>query len=313
MRGSREEPRVKATWNHWLEYALLRGVVAVLSPFGIRRASNIGARIGALGYWPLGIRRRVVTRHLAACFPGLDAREGATLARETYEHLGRVAMESALLSRLGPESLLGLFERVEGWDAIERGRARGKGLVLVAGHLGNWELSGACLSAMGVPLAAVAKHQLNPLADAFVNRTRRRLGMVVVFDDEAVRKLPRLFKEGYGIGLLADQAGLGAATHVPFFGRPARTPRGPAVFALRFGAPLIYALAARQPNGRFVLHLEEVEVQSTGNLEADVDATVTRFTAVLEKWVRRYPGQYLWAHRRWKRQPPDTPPELREP
>ncbi len=304
---------MKAKWNHWVEYALLRCVVALLSPFGIRRASNIGARIGALGYWPLGIRRGVVTRHLAACFPELDDADRALLARQSYEHLGRVAMESALMSRLGPESLRALFERVEGWEVIERGRARGKGLVLVAGHLGNWELSGACLSALGVPLAAVAKRQLNPLADAFVNRTRRRLGMVVVFDDEAVRKLPRLLKDGYGIGLLADQAGLGAATFVPFFGRPARTPRGPAVFALRFGAPLIYVVAARQPNGRFTLHLEEVDVQSTGNLEADVDATVTRFTAVLEKWVRRYPGQYLWAHRRWKRQPADTPPELREP
>lgn len=304
---------MKAKWNHWLEYAFLRAIVALLSPFGIRRASSVGARIGALGYWPAGIRRGVVTRHLAACFPGLDETERDALARASYEHLGRVAMESALLSRLGPESLLELFERVEGWDAIERGRARGHGLVLVAGHLGNWELSGAALAALGAPLAAVAKRQLNPLVDGFVNRTRRRLGMVVVFDDEAVRKLPRLLKEGYGIGLLADQAGLGAATHVAFFGRPARTPRGPAVFALRFDAPLIYVLAARQPNGKFILHLEEVPVQRTGDLDADVDATVTRFTAVLEKWVRRYPGQYLWAHRRWKRQPADTPPELREP
>ena len=304
---------MKAKWNHWIEYLLLRAIVAVLSPLGIRRASNIGARIGALGYWPLGIRRGVVTRHLAACFPELAAGDREALARETYRHLGRVAMESALMSRLGPESLRELFERIEGWDVVERARARGKGVVIVAGHLGNWELSGACLVALGLPLAAVAKHQLNPLVDGFVNRTRRRLGITVVFDDEAVRKLPRLLKDGYGIGLLADQAGLGAATHVPFFGRPARTPRGPAVFALRFGAPLIYVLAARQPNGRFVLHLEEVPVQSTGNLEADVDGTVTRFTAVLEQWVRRYPGQYLWAHRRWKRQPDDTPPELREP
>ena len=304
---------MKATWNNRIEYALLRAVIALVSPLGIRRASNVGARIGALGYWPLGIRRDVVTRHLAACFPGLDASQRGALARESYEHLGRVAMESALLSRLGPESLRALFERIEGWDVIERGRARGKGLVLVAGHLGNWELSGACLSALGVPLVAVAKRQLNLLVDGFVNRTRRRLGMVVVFDEDAVRKLPRLLKEGYGIGLLADQSGLGAATHVPFFGRPARTPRGPAVFALRFGAPLIYVLAARQPNGNFVLHIEEVPVLATGNLDADVDATVTRFTAVLEKWVRRYPGQYLWAHRRWKRQPDDTPPELREP
>jgi len=304
---------MKANWRHWTEYALLRAVVAVIGPLGIRRASAIGARIGALGYWPFGIRRDVVTRHLKACFPELGDAERAALARESYEHLGRTALESILMSRLGPESLRDLFEGVDGWDVIERGRARGKGLVLVAGHLGNWELSGAYLAAIGVPLAAVAKRQENPLADAFVNRTRRRLGMEVVFDEESVRRLPRLLRDGYALGLIADQSGLAAATHVPFFGRPARTPRGPAVFALRFHAPLIFVCAARQPSGKFILHLEEVEVTQTGHLDADVEVTTARFTSMLEKWVRRYPGQYLWAHRRWKRQPDDTPPELREP
>jgi KDO2-lipid IV(A) lauroyltransferase len=304
---------MKATWKHWLEYAALRVVVAALGPLGIRRASAIGARIGALGYWPLGIRRGVVTRHLAACYPERTDAERAALARATYEHLGRVGVESILMSRLGPESLHEMLERIDGRETLDRARAKGKGLVLVAGHLGNWELLGAFLAANGVPVAAVAKRQLNPLSDAFVNRTRRRLGIEVVYDDEAVRRLPRLLRDGYAIGLLSDQAGLGAATYVPFFGRPARTPRGAAVFALRFGAPLLYVLAARQPDGRFVLHVEEVEVTQTGDLETDVDATTARFTTVIERWVRRYPGQYLWAHRRWKRQPPDTPPELREP
>ncbi len=304
---------MKPTWKHRIEYALLRTVAAVLGPLGLRRAGAIGARIALLGYWPLRIRRGVVTRHINACFPERSDAERRALVRESYEHLGRVGMESILLSRLGPESMHALFERVDGWDAIERARALGHGTVLVAGHLGNWELSGAYLSTLGLPVAAVAKRQVNPLADAFVNRTRRRLGMTVVYDDEAVRRLPRLLKEGFGLGLISDQAGLGAATFVPFFGRPARTPRGPAVFALRFEAPLIFVCAARQPSGQYVLHLEEVEVSRTGDLEADVDVNTARFTAVLERWVRRYPGQYLWAHRRWKRQPPDTPPELREP
>ena len=304
---------MKPTWQHWLEYAMLRTAIAVLSPLGLRRAGTIGAWLGRLGYWPLGIRRGVVTRHIDACFPEKNDRERRELVRASYEHLGVVAVESALMSRLGPDSLHAMLEHVEGWDVIERGRARGHGVVLVAGHLGNWELSAAFLVVLGLPVAAVAKRQLNPLVDGFVNRTRRRLGIDVVYDDEAVRKLPRMLKSGFALGLLADQAGLAAATHVPFFGRPARTPRGPAVFALRFDAPLVYVLAARQPNGNYTLHLEEVEVTNTGHLESDVEETTARFTNVLESWVRRYPGQYLWAHRRWKRQPDDTPPELREP
>lgn len=304
---------MKPTWKHWLEYGALRTVVALLAPLGVRRAGNIGAQLGLLGYWPFRIRRGVVTRHINACFPEKSDAEREALVRASYEHLGRTAIESALMSRLGKESLDDMLEGVDGTEMLERVRAKGKGLVLVAGHLGNWELLGAFLVHIGVPVAAVAKRQVNPLADGFVNRTRRRLGIEVVYDDEAVRKLPRLLKEGFALGLLADQAGLAAATHAPFFGRPARTPRGPSVFALRFGAPLIYVCAARQPSGKFILHLEEVEVTHTGDLEADVEATTVRFTAVIEKWVRRYPGQYLWAHRRWKRQPPDTPPHLREP
>ena len=280
------------TFRHWAEYTLLRSAVAALGPLGIRRASAIGARLGELGNWPLGIRRDVVTRHLRACFPELSDSDRDALARESYEHLGRTALESTLMSRLGPESLRDLFEGVEGWQAVEKARARGKGLVLVAGHLGNWELSGAYLSALGVPIAAVAKRQENPLVDGFVNRTRRRLGMEVVYDEESVRRLPRLLRDGYALGLLADQSGPAAATYVPFFGRPARTPRGPAVFALRFDAPLIFVCAARQPSGRFILHLEEVEVPRTRDVDADVEVTIARFTRVLEKWVRRYPGQY---------------------
>lgn len=304
---------MKATWNHRVEYVLLRALTALVGPLGIQRAGAIGAHVAKLGYWPLRIRRAVVTRHINACFPERSDAERRALVRESYAHLGRVMLDSVVLSRTGSDAIHELFERVDGWEIIERHRARGEGIVLVAGHLGNWELSGAYLAALGLKVAAVAKRQFNPLVDGFANRTRRRLGITVVYDDEAVRRIPRLLREGYGVGLLSDQSGLGAATHVNFFGRPARTPRGAAVFALRFHAPLIFVLAARQPNGKYVLHLEEVEVVRTGNLDADVDATTARFTAVLERWVRRYPGQYLWAHRRWKRQPDNTPPELREP
>ena len=89
--------------------------------------------------------------------------------------------------------------------------------------------------------------------------------------------------------------------------------RGPAVFALRFGAPVLFMVVVRQPGGRYALFIEPVEIASTGDREADVDAIVLRFTQMLEAKIREYPDQYFWQHRRWRRQPPDTPPHLREP
>jgi KDO2-lipid IV(A) lauroyltransferase len=107
-------------------------------------------------------------------------------------------------------------------------------------------------------------------------------------------------------------AGL-ASTWVPFFGRYAKTPRGPAVFALRLKAPVLFVAPLRKPDGRFTLVIEEVPIRETGDRNADVDRIVAEYTAVLERWVRRYPEQYFWHHRRWKHQQPGTPAEMGDP
>jgi KDO2-lipid IV(A) lauroyltransferase len=93
---------------------------------------------------------------------------------------------------------------------------------------------------------------------------------------------------------------------VPFFGRLARTPQGPAVFALRLGVPCVLALVTREPDGLYTLRFEPVPVVDTGDRERDVEAIVAAYTSQLEAWVRKYPGQYLWQHRRWRRRPDGT-------
>jgi KDO2-lipid IV(A) lauroyltransferase len=163
-------------------------------------------------------------------------------------------------------------------------------VVFVTGHLGNWELAGAYVAARGVPLDVVARQQENPLFDRFLTRTRERLGMRVVWDGDAVRRAPRALREGRGVAFLVDQGAAGlASTWAPFFGRPAKTPRGPAVFALRLGAPVVFGAAVRRPDGRFALGFERVPVAPAGDRERDVDAIVVAYTATLERWVRRLP------------------------
>lgn len=303
------------TFSHRAEMALLRGIVAWLSRRPLDEARRIGERIGMLGYFPLGIRRRVVTRQIAAAFPDLDEREVRTLARRAYAHLGRVAIETALVARLGREGVLSLFEEQEDdFALVQRRVAEGRGVIAFTGHVGSWELTGAYVAARGIPIDAVARRMNNTLFDAYLNQARTAVGMTVVYDDEAVRRIPRSMKEGRLVGLVADQGVIGlASTFVPFFGRPAKTPRGPAVFALRYKVPILFVSALLQPSGKYRLFVEEIPAVNTGDRDADVDATVARFTASLERMVRRYPEQYFWHHRRWKRQPPDTPPELREP
>ena len=303
-----------ATLSHYAEYYALRGAVAALDRLSMRRAGRIGEWLGALGYRPFGIRRAVVERQVRAALPGLDEAEVRRIAFESYENLGRTAIETALLPTRSREQVLGMFSRVEGWDVVERAMALGRGILFVTGHLGNWELAGSLVAAKGVPLEAVARRMQNPLFDRYLTRTRQSIGMSVIHDADAVRRVPRAMREQHAVAFLVDQGAVGlASTWVPFFGRLAKTPRGPAVFALRLGAPVIFGAALRQPDGRYMIGFEEVQAESTGDRDADVDRIVAAYTATLERWIRRAPEQYFWHHRRWKHQRPGTPPELGDP
>src|SRR5438105_1575820 len=305
---------MKASFSHYAEYYSLRGTVAALRSLSWERACRIGARIGALGYRPLGIRRRVVERQIAAAFPDWPPRKVRRVATDSYRHLGRSAIETALMDSLGKDGVLKLVESIEGWHLVEEVVAKGLGAILVTGHIGNWELAGAYVAARGIPIDVIARAMANPVFDAYLNRTREGIGMAVVKDTDAVRRTPRSLRAGRAVAFVADQGVMGlASTFVPFFGRPAKTPRGAAVFALRFNVPVLFVVALRKPNGKYRIVVERVEAPPTGDREKDVDAIVARFTQLLEKWVRAVPEQYFWQHRRWRRQPPDTPPELRDP
>ena len=296
-------------FRHRAEFAALRTALAGLGALPWSRAAASGAALGRAGPRPLGIRRDVVESQLAASFPDWPPERVRAVAAASYESLGRTTIEAALLPALGVQGVLDLFAEVDHWDVVEAARAEGRGMILVSGHLGNWEVGGSFLAARGLPVDGVARQQENPLFDHFVTHTRQQLGMRIVWDGDAVRRTPRALREGRVVAFLVDQGAAGlASTWVPFFGRPAKTPRGPAVFALRLGAPVVFAAALRRPDGRFRAVFERVPVVTTGDRERDVDAIVAAYTAALERWVRRYPEQYFWQHRRWKYQP-DSQPE----
>lgn len=304
----------RPTFSHRMEYAATRAAVGALRLVSWRGASAFGARVGKLAYRPLGIRRDVAERQIAAAFPDFSAERVSEVARLSFESLGRTSIETAVLPGTPREELIRRFELVEGWDLLEEARAEGKGVIIVTGHLGNWEYGGAYVAARGMPFDAVTRGMANPLFDAYIRRTRAQIGFEVIHDAEAVRRTPRALKEGRVIAMVCDQDGLNlASTFVPFFGRPAKTPRGPAVFALRLGVPLIFAASVRRPSGNYALLLTRLPVTITGDRDADIDNIVLAYTQRLEAYVREYPEQYFWQHRRWRRQPADTPAHLREP
>lgn len=296
------------TLQHRIEYVAIRSIVGMLGLASFQTGSKIGAWLGVLGY-RLGIRARVVETQIAFAFPEYDAARIHDVAVLAYENLGRTSIEAAIMEHRSPADLIALFEQVDGWEHLDAALAGGRGALLVTGHLGNWELGGSYIAARGVPVDAIARHMSNRIFERYLTRVRQSFGVTVVFDEEAVRTTPRSVRANRVVGFLSDQGVLGlASTFVPFFSRLAKTPRGPAVFALRLNVPVVFAVAVRLPSGKYRLIVEPIEVVHTGDREADTVALVTRYTARLEHWVRQYPEQYFWQHRRWKYQPDGAPP-----
>src|SRR5688500_17447840 len=123
-----------------------------------------------MGFKALGVRRPVVERQIAAAFPELSREQVADLAKRSYQHLGRSAIETALLPGLGQAGVLRLVSEVVNWDVVERAKAAGKGIIIVSGHLGNWELAAAYIAARGIPLDVIVRRMGHPLVDAYLNQ-----------------------------------------------------------------------------------------------------------------------------------------------
>lgn len=284
--------------KHRVEYAALRAALAGGMLLGDRAAARLGAALGRAGY-PLGIKRKVVERNLRIAFPDADEETIERIARASYEHLGRETMMMLRLSSMSRERLLELASLADEVPLIEA-RARGTGLILVAGHLGNWEVGAAVVAALGYPMDVIAKRAANPLFYRRVLAARERLGVRVIDFQVAPRHALRSLRAGRCVAFAADQHAGRAGLPVPFFGRPASTYRGPALMALRTGAPMYLCLPLRRPDGTYRVEVERIDTTPGGDMEADVLRITTSYTARLEAAVRVHPEQYVWHHRRWR-------------
>lgn len=212
------------------------------------------------------------------------------------------------MSRYRRESIARVI-RYDGLAHFEEARSRGKGVLVLTAHLGAWELSSFFHSLMGYPMGMVIRRLDNPLVDAYVNAIRCLHGNRVLPKDDFARGLISEMKAGRTVGILMDtNMTPPQGTFVPFFGVPACTGSGLARVARKTGAAVLPGFLLEQPDGRYRLHFgPALEVVDTGDSERDAVENTARFTAVLEGYIRQYPGQWLWMHRRWKTRPPGEP------
>ncbi|MBW3628618.1 MAG: lysophospholipid acyltransferase family protein [Gemmatimonadetes bacterium] len=295
----------KPTFRDRAEYAVSRALEMVVARLPSRVARGLGTAIGTLAGSALGIRRETVEANLRRAFPGAAPEWIEEVTRQTYRHLGREAFEMVRLSRMSRQQIIELTDiPEEDFAAVQAALAEGRGLLFTTGHYGNWEVAAAAVAARGMPIDAIVKRQRNPLVDAQVEAARRRMGVEVMEMSVAPTRILRALSQGHTIGIVGDQDARSAGAFVPFFGVPSSTYRGPAMMALRFGAPLFSAVARRLPDGRYRLTAERIPVHATGDLDADVVRVTASLAASLEREIRKDPGQYFWFHKRWKTPPP---------
>ena len=277
-------------------------VMGVL-PRGVARA--VGAAIGAIAYRGLGRLRRVGLRNLRLAFPERSESEREAILRKVYRNLGYLLAEFCEMPGYTAEQA-SRFIRYEGLENYLRARDKGKGVLVLTGHLGAWELSSFYHSLMGMPMGMVIRRLDNPLVDAFVNRVRCMHGNRVIHKDDFARGLIASMRAGETVGILMDtNMTPPQGVFVPFFGVAACTASGMARIALKTGAAVVPGFLLWQEDERkYVLRFgEELAVVGTGDAEADAVANTARFTSVMEAYIRQYPEQWLWMHRRWKTRP----------
>lgn len=297
------------TGRHRVEYAAFVVVRTLVRLLPEAVALGMGEALGWVAGTVFRIRRGVVDANLARAFPERTGAWRAGVARRSYRHLGR---EATAMFRLGPRSVGWVREatEVEGLQALRDAVAAGRGAVMVTGHLGSWEMGGAALAVRGVPIEAVALVQANPLFDRDLVDARRALGIELILRGDASREVLRSLRRGRVPALVADQNARHAPLFVDFFGEPAATFRGPALFALRTGAPLFLGIClrtSRHPQ-RYRVVLQEVSVPLTGHVEGDTARLTEAWVGLLETWIRKAPEQYFWQHQRWKTRPPAASP-----
>jgi Kdo2-lipid IVA lauroyltransferase/acyltransferase len=293
-----------------LEYALVWCVVKAIGalPRPLARLAGIG--LGQLIYFFHRKLRRVGMRNLALAFPEKSRREHRKIVHGVFTSMGRQFAEICLFPRYTRENVSKIVT-YDGFENFERASERGKGVLFLTGHLGGWELSAFSHSLYGHPLRFVMRPLDNPYLDALVRHYRIMHGNIPIFKDDPVRELLRAMKAGATVGILMDtNMTPPEGIFVNFFGIPACTASGLARIALRTDAAVLPGFTIWDPVlRRYRLRFDPpVKLIRTGNNEDDIVANTQLFTNVIEDFVRRYPDQWLWVHRRWKTRPPGRPP-----
>ncbi len=287
--------------KNFLEYLLLLIVRFFILILPFRAVQIVGRGFGSFLFYVVPIRKDLVLSNLRHAFPEKNDEEINSIALKNFQNIFETFFETFWIQRMSHDDVRRLV-RIPNTAAIDGLLNRGKGLIMLSGHISNWELIALAVGLVSNhPLQIIIKKQHNPFVDRVMKRLRTKFNNTVVDMDYAPREVIRRLRDHGIVALLADQSGPEEGLFIDYFGRPTSTHIGPAVFALRTGAPVLMTYAARNRDGTFDVTFEEVATQDLIGTDDEKIRTLTeRHVRLLEKFVRRCPDQWLWMHKRWK-------------
>ena len=288
------------TLLHRLEYGAVMAARGVMRIMPMPAVIGCGTLLGRMFHAIDGAHRRLALKNLEAAFPARSEAERAAIAREMFAHFGRLLTVLLKFSTMSPQQMLARVE-FDGEERVRAAHGVGRGVLLFTGHFGYWEINALVHALALQPMAVLARPLDNPRLHALLEDVRGRTGNSVIYRRGAVRRVLRALAANQAVAVLIDQHIQTAdAVYVDFFNRPAATTSALAALALRTGAPVIPVFALPLPGGRFRMVYEHaVDPPHADHPDALRDFT-QRCTDVLEMYVRRYPGLWLWMHRRWR-------------
>ena len=296
--------------KEWLAYALAWSVLKTvgLLPRSLARGAGVAVAKVLLAFSPR--LRKTAEFNLRLAFPGWSEAQRQDTIREMTRSLGWMAAEFARLPRYSCENIAEAIV-LDGHENFLEGQRRGKGVLFLTAHIGAWELSSYAHALYGYPLHYTARPLDNLRLDALVNRYRGLSGNEPIFKNESARAILKILRDAGTIGILADQNTMPQeGVFIDFFGKPACTTAGMARVALHTGAAVVPGYAVWDHSlQKYRLRFESpLDLIRTGDPERDIFENTQRFAKVTEDIIRRYPGQWVWIHARWKTRPPGESP-----
>ena len=274
-----------------------RALGALPMPAALAAGRGLGMAAHAL----LATPRRLAVTHMGLAFPELDLATRRRLVRETFRHAGQAFAELSLFEKIlrRPD-----YIRLEGVEALDAALVRGRGAIAVTGHVGNWELLAAWAAAIGYPITVVVRRVNDLRFHSLIIRFRAAAGVEVLVRDDPrfVAAVGEALRRNRVVAMLIDQDTRGPGVFVPFFGRPAHTPPGAALLALRARVPVVSVFMERRPEGGHLVRVSPVPAELPRGRDGVRELTA-RLTAAIEAQIRRSPAEWVWWHERWRKQP----------